>query len=1135
MAEELPPPDISDEQRNTAALLQRLLGKRIADRYVDFCRLAGGGLPLRVSVPLAGHAMREIEAVLRQLLATPADLTPVVCPEEQERLQQAQAALRGLGYDATAANRAVSALAPKLSHRDQIERIVARLGLARDGDIARSWKSIMGIHGRAHYGRELHQSLEVDAQFRSEWQAPFDVTVRGLMIALQGKYAAYLRRIDELLAMPDRRAAVQALSREIPGALPLLAYFFQRLETPDWLDPLSEHKLLAPPRLSLDDLDDGLRLQHWPAGGYLTRMAAAADASIRKTVANALKETKDSDDLDVQWHGAEALASLPAAEAADLLDVVESWLAQPTRVPMSSGLHKLIKNFADAGQFDAAIRLMRSLYRVFSDDGKLATLFSQHMYEHFLPEDVRACAARLGPDLVGLLCEFLDAALRIERRVTDDPPGDYSHHMSRDISEHGPKHGVVEALVGEIIRSAKLIVAAQPDQLPAVVGRISRYSARLFIRIRLHVLALNPGAAPDVAASNLTDPSLIGETWCSTEYGQLALAWFPQLPVESQKAILDTVDGLPSRYLWKWTERFAQHEGREPGDDEKRRFERSVVRDVLWGWRDVLPADRRDEVERSGDPEAWIREMHEPDVSPLAPAEFATRPIDDVVAFLNDWRPSAEDKKQTVTALGQQLRQAAEQNAAAYSESAAKFLAVPAIYARRILEGLTAAVRNKSSVNWHGILGLTGPLASPTDQPSTSGLEGDDRDWRRVQKEAMELLSAGLVLGKEGIAFELADEVRSQVLAYYSNSPAQPDVESFEETYARQVYFGAQSTSRGAALELCIRLIFWLSKNPETEVGRDPANALRALPEIGEILEAETARVDPAARIPRAIIGRYLAWLSYFAAPFLTAKAAELFQTSDADLRDAAWLSHIQMDHGPLQWLAGEMSDCYRLEIDRLGQQVRGADRTHLTERFSHYLVILYIFDALPEDVYELFWNTAPVEARQQAMWFLGSQLALPDASLPEEKRLRARSYWDRRLAAATTSAAARDTFRREIGAIGQFYYQRGIEPDWLMQQTIAASNAGYSPGETYNLIDRLADFSSDHPHRAVQTVAALIRNRHIELMELGSQPEKLRMIFVTGLSTGDASTGAMIAEAINFLAVAGNTSCLDLLPRSAG
>jgi hypothetical protein len=68
-------PDLSPEQQNTAALIRQLLGKSMADRYIDFCRLASGALPLRVSVPLAAHALRELESVLRQTLAGPMEVS----------------------------------------------------------------------------------------------------------------------------------------------------------------------------------------------------------------------------------------------------------------------------------------------------------------------------------------------------------------------------------------------------------------------------------------------------------------------------------------------------------------------------------------------------------------------------------------------------------------------------------------------------------------------------------------------------------------------------------------------------------------------------------------------------------------------------------------------------------------------------------------------------------------------------------------------------------------------------------------------------------------------------------------------------------------------------------------------------
>jgi hypothetical protein len=63
--------DLSPEQQETASLLQRLLGSAIANRYVDFCRLAAGAFALNVSRPMAAHALRELDSMLRGALEVP--------------------------------------------------------------------------------------------------------------------------------------------------------------------------------------------------------------------------------------------------------------------------------------------------------------------------------------------------------------------------------------------------------------------------------------------------------------------------------------------------------------------------------------------------------------------------------------------------------------------------------------------------------------------------------------------------------------------------------------------------------------------------------------------------------------------------------------------------------------------------------------------------------------------------------------------------------------------------------------------------------------------------------------------------------------------------------------------------------
>uniref|UniRef100_UPI000641BC3F hypothetical protein n=1 Tax=Rhodopseudomonas palustris TaxID=1076 RepID=UPI000641BC3F len=65
---------------------------------VDFCRLAAGALPLRVSSPVAAHALRELVSILRQTLEVPMDVAIIPSREQIDRIEQAKAQLQALGF-----------------------------------------------------------------------------------------------------------------------------------------------------------------------------------------------------------------------------------------------------------------------------------------------------------------------------------------------------------------------------------------------------------------------------------------------------------------------------------------------------------------------------------------------------------------------------------------------------------------------------------------------------------------------------------------------------------------------------------------------------------------------------------------------------------------------------------------------------------------------------------------------------------------------------------------------------------------------------------------------------------------------------------------------------------------------------
>lgn len=137
------------------SLIRQLLGKSIADRYVEFCRLASGALPLRVSIPVAAHALRELESILWQTLAGPMEIAADAMPDEFARVEAARKHLHAIGFSEDAINRASKELQPRLSHKAQIQAIVTRLGLAVDSDIARAWIAISQAHSKGAWSRPL--------------------------------------------------------------------------------------------------------------------------------------------------------------------------------------------------------------------------------------------------------------------------------------------------------------------------------------------------------------------------------------------------------------------------------------------------------------------------------------------------------------------------------------------------------------------------------------------------------------------------------------------------------------------------------------------------------------------------------------------------------------------------------------------------------------------------------------------------------------------------------------------------------------------------------------------------------------------------------------------------------------------
>jgi len=1127
---------LTAEQRDTVNLLDRLLGRAIADRYVDFSRLASGLFDLRVSRPVAAHALRELDSMLRDALVVPMEVKAAESSINPDQLTRAKASLEELGFEGAAVEKAVTALKPRVNHANAIRQITARLGLASDGDVAKAWIALTATVGRAHE-RSFHRSLAVDDEFRKAFQQPFDMVIRAVALALQRRYSALMKRVEEIAGMPDKGHAVSLFEREIPGAMPLQWHFFEKLQTADWLPHLARQKLVGAP-LSESTGGGGInRFREWPAGNYLRRMAESPDPDVRRQVAAAVRNVASSKHPDVSRGGLEVIAAMPAADAASLADVASGWLERDATFMAIQAAEQLVKKLANDGEGAAALKIATRLLQVFGSDGEVASLYAQHMYEYSLPLLAPILTKACGIGALDLLAALLHHAIVVDHERNQDSAFDRTAYDQGALTDDtSGVHGVYEALRSEVRRTAESLVDADPSEVPAIMEVFGKYTPKLFRRLEIFVLSRSPAALPARSTALLLDADLIDASWCTHEYAALARACFSSMRQWDQQAVLDLVDAIPGRYVKGWKKRFEEHEKRPPTADDERAYNAYVLRDAVWYWRMVLPADRRSAVEAVGDPDAW-KQSHSVrgEESPLTGTDFAAQPATQIAAFLRTWRSDAEPRRQTVSALALELRNAAVQDPAKYAHAAMEFADVPAAYVHRLLEGLAEAARNRRDFLWPQVLRLLDATFARWQQSvdPASIAEGNDPSWQWACAAGVRLLKAGLQRGAEGVPFEHKAAVQAMVLALQRLAPRDPEGEDFEQQFERDPYFAAESTLRGSAVELGVLLIFWLSQEDGSPFAATPRGALDMTPEIREALDAELADQTSSGRIPRAVFGRYLHWLFYFGEAWLTARMGSIFPKAD-ELRRAAWLGHLLHDRGPRGELLPFLQPEYARSIDQLGEETKDREE-HAQKRLGNHLLILYLqghLDLQPGGLLDRFLLKASPRLRQHVMWLLGVQLKHPLDQFPEALRARALAYWDSRLAAGE-AAPDRTGFQEELGSIGQWCENHQLEPDWLFDNVLRMLRSGFVPSIAHNVVEWLVKISATHADRAVQVLEALVANPSID--HYMGQEQSIRAVLIAGQARGTPATIERVGEVVSYLASIGQTGYLDVARPTQG
>lgn len=535
--------------------------------------------------------------------------------------------------------------------------IAAALDLPPSHPLVKAWHAnYRRLVGFAHYrrGDPPPPSDQVAAAFQS------------LTDMLFGRIAPYFQTQDDLdallsVAIPDS-SHVEQLNRLLLRTTQR-AYFFRRLAHVEWLRPLIEAGLFsAPPDAVSDEGGSRFSWSPWPEGDYLVRMAAQEP----RLVFEALKGIRSTLKNPVVWYSAaQAALALPPDLSRQLVPGFCSALDGPVLFLFPRTLVDLAIKLANAGATKEAFSLAEKLTEMTSHQGDqrsgLARALGHNdvLFRRIEADDAEDLAEGLLPALERLdpvrCLELLAkrAAFAIGAHQAERENHDHSWIWCEDLQTPDQIRNDLRAIFLRAAAGvARRYAGRGKEEGSQVLALLKRYPLDAFRRLELFVLLDAGHHFPERIDAALVDKDLIDGSNGHRELGPFIAKHFEIAGAAARERFVEILTAGWDRQevadmLRRWE--------RDPSENDITEWIRGWQADRLGWFGDKVPAELRDlaavvapTVSRRADAEKEVEQRMailsgERVVSPLTVDQLLPMSGNDVVAFLQSWKPREEE------------------------------------------------------------------------------------------------------------------------------------------------------------------------------------------------------------------------------------------------------------------------------------------------------------------------------------------------------------------------------------------------------------------------------------------------------------------------------------------------------------
>lgn len=930
------------------------------------------------------------------------------------------------------------------------------------------------------------------------------------------------------------------------GHIEQYRYFFDRLENPEWIEPLKSKGFFRnPPKAQRDEAGDTIGFPPWPESRYLARMSSLKP----EVVLTVILQIPDTDNVRVYEDLADAALKMPPEFAACLLERAKIWARSSYQLLFPEKLGALVGHLAKGGKADEALDLARVLLEILPDpranevsaeetyrlSPEPRARFDTWDYEHILKKDFPELVKAAGVRAFDLLCDLLETAIRLSHRQTEDEgPEDYYYIWRPAIEDHAQNHphGLKDILVSGVRDAAERLAQTNMANVPEIVQVLEERPWLIFHRIALHLLRRFPEAAPDLVAARLTDRALFDDPSLRHEYVLLMGERFGALTTGQQQIILDRIQQGPD--LQQFKEAQEQWTGKRPTDEDAARYRKIWQRDRLAWLKAHLPADWKQRYEvlavECGEPEhpefvsyttSWVGPT-----SPKSAEELQTMTPADIVDFLKAWKASENYMAPSPEGLGRVFQSVVSQDPQRFATEATRFQGLDPTYVRAFLSGLREAIKQNRAFDWSSVLALCRwVMGQPREIQGrhTKALEADP-DWGWTRKTIADLFSEGFKDGPGCIPFAHRSTVW-EILHLLTDDP--------DPTATLSI-----NTTRGKAMHAVVRYALWVRCHLE-KLDDGKKRVARGFDEISEVCEILDEHLDvsrdPSLAI-RAVYGQWFPCLVLLDPNWARTRVAQIFPSGESERAfwDAAWETYVTFCapyNNVLEILRGQ----YAAAAERLGEGKEESRRLADPEkRLAEHLMVFYWRGKLdtPEsgDILRRFWIKADDDLRGHAIAFVGKSLHNVREAVPPEILRRLQDLWDQRRLEVAKAASAPDSHRAELAAFGWWFVSEKFDNKWAITQLAEALKIAGKTEREHLVVERLAALVKDMPEQTLRCLEAIIKGDREGRGIYGWQ-EHARVILAMALQ--DSKVKATAENLINYLGSRGYFEFSGLLQKT--